>query len=55
MNEYLLKHGIEYKIDEPLSKHSSFKIGGNADIAIFPENEQELALALEACALRGIK
>ena len=55
MKEYLLKHGIEYKIDEPLSKHSSFKIGGNADIAIFPKSEQELAIALEACALRGIK
>ena len=55
MNEYLLKHGIEYKTSEPLSKHSSFKIGGKADIAIFPKNENELALTLCACASKGIK
>ena len=55
MNEYLLKNGIEHKTKEPLSRHSSFKIGGNADIAIFPKNEQELALSLEACASKGIK
>lgn len=30
----------EYRINEPLSKHTSFKIGGNADIIIKPKNKE---------------
>ena len=28
--------------NEPLKKHTSFKIGGNADVVIFPKNEETL-------------
>ena len=30
------------KIDEPMSKHISFKVGGPADILVKPNNEEEL-------------
>ena len=28
--------------NEPLKKHTSFKIGGNADVVIFPKNDETL-------------
>ncbi len=36
------------KLDEPLSKHTSFKIGGPADILVIPRNEEELRKILKA-------
>lgn len=35
--------------DEPLSAHTTFRIGGPADCYIAAENEQELAAVLECC------
>ncbi len=40
--DILQKEGIECAEDIPLSSKSSFKIGGNADIAVFPKNASEL-------------
>ncbi len=33
---------IEYKLNENMSKHTSFKIGGNADIYVSPETTEQL-------------
>ena len=38
---------IEIKENEPLAKHSSFKIGGPARFAIFPQNKDELVSVLK--------
>ena len=38
---------IEIKENEPLAKHSSFKIGGPARFAIFPSNKDELVSILK--------
>lgn len=43
--------GISFEKDAPLSARTSFKIGGNADIAVFPETESQLLEAV--AALRG--
>ncbi len=43
--------GISFEKDAPLSMRTSFKIGGNADIAVFPETEVQLLEAV--AALRG--
>lgn len=43
--------GISFEKDAPLSMRTSFKIGGNADIAVFPETEAQLLAAV--AALRG--
>ncbi len=35
--------------DEPMRKHTTIKIGGNADVLIMPRTEEELAHAIKAC------
>lgn len=40
---------IEVKINEPLSKHSTFRIGGCAEYAVFPKNVDELIFAINVC------
>lgn len=44
---------IEIKTNEPLYKHSTFRIGGNAEYAIFPKNTDELIYALNVCKNQG--
>ncbi len=41
--------------EEPLSKHTSFRIGGNARMMAFPRTAQELAAVLKAAKEFGIK
>jgi len=42
------------KLDEPMSKHTSFKIGGPADILVIPRNEEELIKILKTTKEEGI-
>lgn len=46
---------IQIKIDEPLSKHSSFRIGGKAKYALFPKSREELFFAVNTCIQKGIR
>jgi len=39
---------IEWKKDEPMAKHTSFRVGGPAQIMAFPKNCDELAKVLNA-------
>ena len=41
---------IELRFDEPMSKHTSFRIGGPAEVMAFPKNVQELSVILRAAA-----
>lgn len=41
-------------IDEPMSKHTSFKIGGNADFLLTPETEEQLKAVLMAAKENGL-
>ena len=34
--------GVEWEQNCPLSRHSSFRIGGAADVALFPKSSDEL-------------
>ena len=52
--------GIELRMNEPLSKHTSFRIGGPAEVMAFPKDIQQLRLLLEMssqldcnCAILG--
>ena len=38
--------GVEWELNCPLSRHSSFRIGGAADIALFPHSSDELCQTL---------
>ena len=46
----LIPH-IELKMNEPMAKHTSFKIGGGAEVMAFPKSEEELSQVLKAAAL----
>ena len=43
------KHGFSYTEQEPLSKHTTFKIGGNADMFVSVNNVEELKAVVTAC------
>ena len=42
---------IEIRLQEPMSSHTSFRIGGPAEAMAFPKNKEELAKILKASAL----
>ncbi len=46
---------IEVRVEEPLSKHSSFRIGGNAKYALFPKTRDEFLYAINVCVQLKIK
>ena len=45
---------IKYSINEPMALHTSFKIGGNADIFICPETTDQLTEILETAKSENI-
>lgn len=47
--EELTSLNISFKCDEPMKNHTSFKTGGNAQIFIEPNSEDELSLVLKLC------
>lgn len=42
---------IELRFEEPMAKHTSFRIGGGAEVVAFPKTREELAEVLKASAL----
>ena len=46
---------IEIKFYEPMSSHTSFRIGGGAEVMAFPKNAEELAELLKKSALLDCK
>ena len=46
---------IKYLLDEPMKLHTSFKIGGPAEIMVFPKNTEELSAVLKLSAGLDIK
>ena len=47
--------GVELRAGEPLSAHTSFRIGGPAEVMACPRTEAELTAVLAACKARGIR
>ena len=41
----------ELKYNEPMAKHTSFRIGGEAEVMAFPKNREELAAILKQSAM----
>ena len=46
---------IEINMEEPMSKHTSFRIGGPVEAMAFPKNKEELAELLKTAERLGIK
>ena len=42
---------IQLRFQEPMAKHTSFRIGGGVEVMAFPKNEEELAQLLKVSAL----
>lgn len=49
LEQYCKENNIPYKKDEPMRLHTSFKIGGPADIFITPESTEGLLSVLKKC------
>lgn len=47
--------GLELRFDEPMAKHTSFRIGGPVEAMVFPKNPAELSEILKASALLDCK
>jgi UDP-N-acetylmuramate dehydrogenase len=47
--------GSRARPDEPLARHTSFRIGGPADLLVLPGNEAELAHVLRTAARHGVR
>ena len=43
----------EFRLQEPLSRHTSFRVGGPAAVMAFPKNTEELKRLLQAAAAAG--
>lgn len=46
---------IELRLWEPMSRHTSFRIGGGAEVMAFPKTREELAEVLKVSALLDVK
>ncbi len=46
---------IELRMNEPMAKHTSFRIGGPAEVMAFPKSKEELKVILNASALLDCK
>ena len=53
--DFAVKNGCTAFFDEPLSRHTSFKIGGNAKLFVIPGNDNALADLLKFCADGNIR
>ena len=45
---------IDLRFDERMSKHTSFRIGGGAEVMAFPKNAEELSKILSVCTQTNI-
>ncbi|XME02755.1 UDP-N-acetylmuramate dehydrogenase [Lachnospiraceae bacterium C1.1] len=57
MNEYFIEYvkkilpAERIRIDEPMSKHTTFRVGGPADLFVQPESKEELAAIIKYLAV----
>lgn len=49
--DYLSYNGIFYFIDEPMKKHTTFQIGGSADIVAYPTRRREICDLVRICKI----
>ena len=43
------------KVDEPMKNHTSFKVGGPADILVTPEDIEQIQAVIKICIENGVK
>ena len=45
---------IKFLLNAPMSRYTSFKIGGPADIIVFPDSAEQVSLTVAVCSREGI-
>lgn len=45
----------EYCTDEPMSSHTTFKIGGNARLLVYPESEEQISRIVKCAKDHGVR
>lgn len=51
----LEENKIEYELSVPMREHTTFKIGGNASIMVYPSSVEEIQQTVKACNLLNIR
>lgn len=55
LSDALTRAGISFLKDEPMSVHTTFRVGGAADWFLLPKTEEQLKEALRLCREHGIE
>lgn len=53
--DFFTKNEYDFAVDEPLKRHTSFKIGGNAKIFVKPESEEQLKEIVLLCKNENVE
>lgn len=53
--DYLKKTNVKYIENEPMSLHTTFKIGGNARVMVFPSSNSQAQAVIHFCSENGIR
>ncbi len=54
LEKALTEAGVPFRKNCPLAPYSTFRIGGNADLAAFPKTAEELVFAARACRAENL-
>lgn len=49
------KTNCKYAMNEPMSKHTTFKIGGNASLVVYPENGEQISRIVKTAKAESIR
>ena len=52
---YVTHNGIFNFVNEPMSKHTTFRIGGRADMIVYPTRRKELTELIQICKEDGVE
>lgn len=52
--DYLIYNGLFYLINEPMNRHTTFQIGGSADIVVYPTRRREICDLVRICRTEDI-
>ncbi len=55
LTELLISLGVKYAENEPMSRHTSFKVGGNARLIVFPSEVSQVQKIIEFCRENSIR
>lgn len=52
---FLEKENIKFTENESMKNHTTFKVGGNASVMIFPKSESEVSSVVKECSRLGVR